>query len=233
MGVFSDREIREARERDQIVIDPYLPENVKGSSLDVRLGEWFYVTDSASNQDYYNPFDERSVQDYFKGPLRATSNQEWADLHNRKIWYNIPPDHPIIVLRPHERILAHTIEYVGIAYNGTTTMQARSTWGRNGVVVCKDAGWGDPGYINRWTMEIQNDNDVSVPLPVGMRIAQLVFYHMTSSEKNYGDSDKYQVQGSLEELKRSWKPEMMLPRAFRDKIILPESYARLETLRVE
>lgn len=222
MGVFSDREIKAAVGSGQIVIDPYEPANVKGSSLDVRLGEWFFVTDSATNQDYYNPFDEDSVTDYFKGPLKAVSNQAWADHHNRKPWKNIPLDHPIIVLRPHERILAHTIEYVGIAHEGTTTMQARSTWGRNGIVVCKDAGWGDPGYINRWTMEIQNDNDVSVPLPVGMRIAQMVFYHMGKSDKSYGDSDKYQVKGSIAAIKKTWKPEMMLPRAFKDIIELPK-----------
>ncbi len=223
MGVFSDREIKAALKSGQIVIDPYEPANVKGSSVDVRLGEWFYVTDSATNQDYYNPFDVKSVEDYFKGPLKAISNQEWAEHHNRRPWKNIPLNHPIIVLRPHERILAHTVEFAGIAYEGTTTMQARSTWGRNGIVVCKDAGWGDPGYINRWTMEIQNDNDVSVPLPVGMRVAQLVFYHMAKSDKTYGDSDKYQLKGSIKDIKKSWKPEMMLPRAYNDKISLPKN----------
>ncbi|HUC20569.1 MAG TPA: dCTP deaminase [Candidatus Polarisedimenticolaceae bacterium] len=223
MGVFSDREIKAALKSGQIVIDPYLPANVKGSSVDVRLGEWFYVTDSATNQDYYNPFDINSVQDYFKGPLKAISNRDWAEHHNRRPWKNIPLDHPIIVLRPHERILAHTVEFAGIAYEGTTTMQARSTWGRNGIVVCKDAGWGDPGYINRWTMEIQNDNDVSVPLPVGMRVAQLVFYHMAQSDKNYGDGDKYQSKGSIEAIRKTWKPEMMLPQAYNDKITLPDA----------
>ncbi|HEX7259952.1 MAG TPA: dCTP deaminase [Candidatus Saccharimonadia bacterium] len=221
MGVFSDREIKAALKSGQIVIDPFEPANVKGSSVDVRLGEWFYVTDSATNQDYYNPFDAYSVEDYFKGPLKAISNKDWAEHHNRRPWKNIPLNHPIIVLRPHERILAHTVEFAGIAYEGTTTMQARSTWGRNGIVVCKDAGWGDPGYINRWTMEIQNDNDVSVPLPVGMRVAQLVFYHMAKADKTYGESDKYQVKGSIQEVKKAWKPEMMLPRAYTDTISMP------------
>jgi len=158
------------------------------------------------------------VDDYFDGPLEAVPNQEWADLHERKPWKNIPLDHPIIVLRPHERILAHTEEFVGIAYDGTTTMQARSTWGRNGIVVCKDAGWGDPGYISRWTMEIQNDNHVSVPLPTGIRIAQIVFYHMTRARKTYGESDKYQPKGGIEAIKAAWKPSMMLPRAFDDVV---------------
>ncbi len=24
------------------------------------------------------------------------------------------------------------------------------------VAVCLDAGWGDPGYVNRWTLEVYN-----------------------------------------------------------------------------
>jgi deoxycytidine triphosphate deaminase len=42
--------------------------------------------------------------------------------------------------------------------------------------VCFDAGWVDPGYINRLTLEIYNLNEhETVLLPVGERIAQAVF----------------------------------------------------------
>ena len=81
---------------------------------------------------------------------------------------------------------------------GAADMQARSTWGRNGVAVCLDAGWGDPGYINRWTMEIYNMNQhESVVLPVGERIAQMVFYHTGPVEGEYANlTGKYQQAGS-------------------------------------
>jgi hypothetical protein len=32
----------------------------------------------------------------------------------------------------------------------TTMMKARSSLGRNFIEICKCAGWGDVGYINRW-----------------------------------------------------------------------------------
>lgn len=217
-GVFSAEEIREALDTGQIIIDPLVPENIRGSSVDLRLGEWFYSLESPEVYDHYNPLDPESVKRYFKGPFRAEPNAEWCARHGRIPWVNIPEEHPIIVLRPHERILAHTVEYAGIVYGGTTTMQARSTWGRNGIVVCKDAGWGDPGYYSRWTMEIQNDNHVLVPLPVGTRICQLVYYHMTGTAGSYGETGKYQEGTDLEALKAAWTPDAMLPRAYKDEI---------------
>jgi deoxycytidine triphosphate deaminase len=99
-------------------------------------------------------------------------------------------------------------------------MQARSTWGRNGVAVCLDAGWGDPGYINRWTMEIYNMNQHhSVVLPVGERIAQIVFYHTGPVDGQYKQiSGKYQTDtdGDLPKLMQEWRPEHMLPRGYKD-----------------
>lgn len=100
-------------------------------------------------------------------------------------------------------------------------MQARSTWGRNGVAVCLDAGWGDPGYINRWTMEVYNMNQhESVVLPVGERIAQMVFYDTGPVDKEYKKlSGKYQTSASddLQSIIKSWEPSQMLPRAYKDK----------------
>jgi len=124
-------------------------------------------------------------------------------------------------MRPGERILAHTHEFIGIKAPGTSTMQARSTWGRNGVAVCLDAGWGDPGYINRWTMEIYNMNQHhSVLLPVGERIAQIVFHETGEVEGEYSNlSGKYQnyAADDLPNLIKNWRPEQMLPRAFKDE----------------
>src|SRR5690606_34927137 len=141
-----------------IVVYPYIESHVNGSSVDVTLGEWFYRTDRNTHQSIYNPFDEHAVSRYFGGPQQAQPHRQWCEAHGLKMLKNIPPEHPIIVMRPGERILAHTHEFIGIKAPGTSTMQARSTWGRNGVAVCLDAGWGDPGYINRWTMEIYNMN---------------------------------------------------------------------------
>ncbi len=218
MGVYSDKEIKEAVKTGHIVIHPMIEENIKGSSVDVTLGEWFYATESAENYNYYNPFDEQDVNRYFKGPLRAITHSEWCEKYGRKPFKGIPEDQLIIVLRPGERILAHTHEFIGINPPGTTEMKSRSSWGRNGVAACFDAGWGDPGYINRWTMEVYNLNrHESVPIPVGERIAQIIFHHTGEVERHYASDGKYQAGGDVQELVKNWKPESMLPRVFRDK----------------
>ncbi len=219
-GVYSNTQIKDAVKTGHIVFHPYIEEHIAGSSVDVTLGHWFYRTERNSNGGFYNPFDESDTLAYFDGPHAAEVHEMWATRNGRKLFDGIPPDQQIIVLAPGERILAHTHEFIGIKAPGTSTMQARSTWGRNGVAVCLDAGWGDPGYINRWTMEIYNMNQHhSVVLPVGERIAQIVFYHTGPVDGQYKKiSGKYQSHGDqdLRTIINTWRPEQMLPRAYKD-----------------
>jgi dCTP deaminase len=226
MGVYSNTEIQEAIDDGHIVFHPYQPSHINGSSVDVTLGEWFYRTDSKSESAVYNPFDESDVNAYFGKPQKAILHKDWCKQTGEKPFANIPDDHPIIVLEPGERILAHTHEFIGIKAPGTTSMQSRSTWGRNGVACCFDAGWGDPGYINRWTMEIYNLNQRhSVVLPVGERIAQIVFQHTGEVSGEYSNlSGKYQTETNLDDLIKNWSPEQMLPRAYKDQRTLPKEF---------
>lgn len=221
MAVFSNRQIREAVASSHIVIHPFVDEYVRGSSYDVTLGHWFYSVKAPSDLGVYNPFDEHDVNRYFEGPHHSIEHQAWCEQHGRRLFPGIPADHPIIVLRPGERVLGHTHEFIGIRPPGTCTLAARSTWGRNGVAVCLDAGWGDPGYVNRWTLEIYNMNQYeSVVLPVGERIAQFVFYDTGQVDGEYAsNSGKYQSSDSddLSSIIREWRPELMLPRAFKDE----------------
>jgi hypothetical protein len=55
---------------------------------------------------------------------------------------------------------------------------------------------------------------------VGRRIAQIVFFETGPIlENNYAKSGKYQSGDSLAALKKTWKPEMMLPRLYIDRDI--------------
>ena len=112
---------------------------------------------------------------------------------------------------------------------GAYELKSRSSWGRNGVAVCFDAGWVDPGYINRLTLEIYNLNQrETVLLPVGERIAQAVFHETGPVEGKYGEgrddgfSGKYQQGTDIELLIKTWSPDMMLPKAYRDQRVMPE-----------
>lgn len=220
MSVLSNTDIKAAIKTGQLIFHPYIEEHIAGSSVDVTLGMWYYRTERSNLGGVYNPFDPQNVARYFDGPYQAETHQDWCNKHGRKLFEGIPADHPVIVLEAGERILAHTHEFIGIKGNATSTMQARSTWGRNGVAVCLDAGWGDPYYVNRWTMEIYNMNQRdAVVLPVGERIAQMVFYTTGPVESEYHHlSGKYQLTpaSELQQLIATWKPEQMLPRAYKD-----------------
>src|SRR3990167_125036 len=221
MSVYSNVQINEAIKSGHIICHPLVKKNVAGSSIDVTLGEWYYRTERTGVSGFYNPFDKGDVSRYFDGPFKAEIHKNWAKANGRHLFEGIPSNQPIIVVRPGERLLGHTHEFIGIKAPGTSTLQARSTWGRNGVAVCIDAGWGDPGYINRWTLEVYNMNQhESVVLPVGERIAQMVFYETGPVDGEYKElSGKYQtgLSGDLDKLIREWRPEHMLPRAYKDQ----------------
>lgn len=228
MSVYSNREIRQAIKDGTIVCTPLDEDNISEASIDFTLGYYFYKQEYDELSRVYNPFDENDVARYFKGPLEAIAHEEWCDKYGYKTFKNIPLDHPIIVLKPGERILAHTHEFIGIRpEGGAAEVKSRSSWGRNGVAVCFDAGWIDPGYINRITLEIYNLNKhESVVLPVGERVGQIVFHKTGVVDGDYSDgrggrSGKYQHTSDLDELIKSWRPEMMLPRAFKDERQLP------------
>jgi len=224
-GVYSNTQIIDAIAKGHIIQYPAAPELINAGSIDVRLGHHFYRTDIQDGERVYNLFDEADIARYFGEPLAAQPLKELGklkELINEETLRNIDPNQPVILMRPHERILAHTHEFIGIKAPGASSMQAKSTTGRNGIVVCKDAGWGDPGYINRWTMEIQNDNDEYLPLQVGMPIAQIVFYHTGEVTGDYTTlTGNYQTSTNLEELVAHWHPSQMLPKSNRMKVSLP------------
>lgn len=86
----------------------------------------------------------------------------------------------------------------------------------DGLMVLNCAGWGDVGYINRWTMEITNvSEDYYIPLLVGERIAQIIFFDAEGCEGDYADTGNYQTTTNIEQLKSNWEPSSMLPRTKR------------------
>ena len=231
MSVLSDRDIFEARKSGEIIIDPFVPEHVKGSSYDVRVGHYYYETERNVKGGIYNPFDQASVMRYFGSVKEAVTHEQFLDETHLRRLEGIPLDHKIIVIGAGQRILAHTHEFIGSVPGSdiTTMMKARSSTGRNGFSVCHDAGWGDPGYFNRWTMEIQNINrEHPLPLPVGTRVGQIVFFNTGIVEIPYRSKyqrDSYEglpASVALERIKANWKPDDMLPKTYEDEITAPE-----------
>lgn len=218
----SDRKILEEMKKGDIIITPFKKENLATSSYDVSLGE-FYFRESRPMHLYniYNIYNKKHT-DHVWGTTPYKAEKAKDVFRNIKFdFIGINPDEKIILLEPGETILAHTEEFIGGKHHITTMMKARSSLGRNFIEVCKCAGWGDVGYTNRWTMEVTNNSShYSIPLVVGRRIAQIIFFETGPIlEGNYTKSGKYQDTENINEIKKRWKPESMLPKLYNDRDI--------------
>lgn len=224
MSVLSKPQVLKHIKEGNIVISPFNLQNVANSSYDVRLGRYFYRQKEIKRSQVLNPFYEKSIRRMYDEVEEAVLVSEIKSKLNP--FYGLKPKDKVILISPNETILAHTIEFIG-GKNGTkelpavtTEMRARSSMGRIGIAVCKCAGWGDIGYVNRWTMEITNFSNNIIPLPVGIRIAQIIF-HQTESvpeiDKYADKGGKYQTSNDIKQLEKSWKPEDMLPKLYKDK----------------
>ena len=207
--------------KGNIIIEPFKPDNLKTTSYDVTLGDWFFKENRPEGRTtIHNMYDDASVALIWSGPHKAISAKELKKHTKLPELKNIGDSEKVILLGPGETILGHTLEFIGGRNVCVTKMYARSSLGRNFIEVCKDAGWGDIGYFNRWTMEITNNSQhYSIPLVVGRRIAQIVFYETAPLETatDYAlESGKYQTSQSLAELKKTWNPHMMIPRMHLD-----------------
>lgn len=203
-----------------VVIDPFDPRKLKTTSYDVSLGDWFWREGHPEGRaSVHNLYDEDSTRRVWQGPYGA----EEAHVVSARLgmeFKNVNSDHKIVLLRPGETILAHTEEFIGGREKVVAKMYARSSMGRNFVEVCKDAGWGDVGYFNRWTMEVTNNSQYfTIPLVVGRRIGQIVFYEvepLKDTPDYVGEGGKYQHSQDIGEVKASWNPEMMIPQMHKD-----------------
>ena len=216
----SDKKILEEKKRGNIVIEPFKRAHLSTSSYDVTLGEWFFREQPPNYYlNHYNIFNKKHT-DYVWG-TKALRAQKAKGVFKRFAafeWSGIKPDYRVILIEPGETILAHTNEFIGGRRVITTMMKARSSLGRVFVSVCKCAGWGDVGFTSRWTMEITNSSrHYAIPLVVNMRIAQIVFFYTGEILKNdYTKTGKYQSEVDLQKIKKSWRPETMLPRLHQD-----------------
>lgn len=221
--VLSDRDIKLAKNEGRIIIEPYDESQLTSCAYDVRLGH--NVIRSRSQQRWNavcNISTGLSWLYHFVLSFWNTPTNPWESTYD----YWGVPEKPVsrngvlgFIVQPGELLLGHTVEYIGSTRGSelTTMMKARSSIGRIGLTVCACAGLGDVAYFSIWCMEIKNHSDTAIFLPVGVRVAQIVFMHAKGAEQNYTDKGRYQNNDNLKDVIHNWTPTSLYPRLYLSK----------------
>jgi dCTP deaminase len=173
--VLSDRTIKEELAKGRLVIDPLDEQDIQPASVDVHLDRVFRVF-KVSSRPY---IDVREPMD---------------DLTDEVV---IDADRPFFI-HPGEFVLASTLEVVTLPDDILAQVEGKSSLGRIGLLIHATAGFVDPGWTGKLTLELSNVAKMPIALHFGMKIGQLSFLRMsTPVDRPYGSPglrSKYQGQ---------------------------------------
>lgn len=162
--VLSDRTIRLELASGRIVIDPVDADDIQPSSVDLHLGDDFQVFRN-SRYPYIDPACEQ-------------------DGLTERVTANVAEP---FVLHPGEFALGTTVERIGLPDDLVGRLEGKSSLGRLGLLIHSTAGYVDPGWDGRLTLELSNVANLPILLVPGMKIGQISFSQMTTPvDRPYG-----------------------------------------------
>lgn len=186
--VLSDHTIKLEIAKGRIVVDPLDPDDIQPSSIDLRLGEDFQVFRN-SRHPYIDPA------------------REQVGLTERVLASVEEP----FVLHPGEFALGTTVERITLPDDIVGRLEGKSSLGRLGLLIHSTAGYVDPGWDGRLTLELSNVANLPILLVPGMKIGQISFSQMTSSvDRPYGHPElgsKYrgQLEATPSKMHLNWQ----------------------------
>ncbi|KID27839.1 dCTP deaminase [Prauserella rugosa] len=173
--LLSDRDLRKELDAGRLKVDPYGPQMLQPSSIDVRLDRFFRVFDNTK----YTHIDPSLQQDELTSLVEKTEGEAF-------------------VLHPGEFVLGSTFELFTLPDDLAGRLEGKSSLGRLGLLTHSTAGFIDPGFDGHITLELSNVANLPITLWPGMKIGQLCLFRLTSAaEHPYGSSEagsKYQGQ---------------------------------------
>ena len=188
--LLSSTDYKKLLSKGEIIIDPYPSEEAMGpASVDLTLGNEFLIF----NEKYYP-----KVNRQYRHTAPAYKEECVVDIKNpeyfKDLYIHVKKDS--IILYPGDFILGTTRERVAIPGNIAAILSGRSSLGRLGIQVHATAGFIDPGFDGKITLEISNISPVPIKLYAGMRIGQLHFYRLSSNaDVLYSDKTKTKYSG--------------------------------------
>jgi dCTP deaminase len=198
VSVLSDRDIRDRisfdgyppnyrqtfSERQLLRIDPFDDSQIQPASVDLTLSNEFMTYEKrpeVSNLGLTSTYAIDIDRAKEVRPIRYLAS-EWR-------------------LDPHELVLCSTREYVDIPDDIQAQVHGKSSLGRLGLLVHVTAGFIDPGFKGKITLEMYNLNNRPIILRKGKPICQISFMSLTSAaEFPYGHeklNSKYQDQKNV------------------------------------
>jgi dCTP deaminase len=173
--VLSDRSIKEQMMTGRIRIEPFDPDDIQPSSVDLHLSSGFQVFRN-SRYPYIDPTREQA------GLMELVSATEGEPF----------------VLHPGEFVLGATIERIVLPDDIVARLEGKSSLGRLGLLIHSTAGYVDPGWDGTLTLELSNVANLPIVLTPGMPIGQISFSKMTTPvDRPYGTpglGSRYQGQ---------------------------------------
>ena len=164
MPVLSDRTIREELSAGSIVVEPLDDNAIQPASIDLRLDDTFriFIVTTRHYVDVREPVDDLTEL------------------------VTITHDQPFI-LQPGAFCLAATLETITLPDDLVARVDGRSSLGRLGLLVHATAGYVDPGWTGKLTLELSNQSQMPIALYYGMRISQISFFTLSSPvDRPYG-----------------------------------------------
>jgi dCTP deaminase len=175
MTVLSDRSIKQSLGSGRLAIDPLDEDGIQPASVDLRLDRTFRI-------------------------FRITA-RPYVDVHedmdDLTELVEIDAEQPFII-HPGTFCLGTTMETITLPDDIVARVDGKSSLGRLGLLVHATAGYVDPGWTGKLTLELSNQSQMPIALYCGMRIAQISFLSLsTPVDRPYGSpslGSKYQGQ---------------------------------------
>jgi dCTP deaminase len=173
--LLSDRDLRAEIDAGRLGIEPFDEKLLQPSSIDVRLDRFFRVFVNTR----YTHIDPSLQQDELTLLVEPEGDEPF-------------------VLHPGEFVLGSTFEQITLPDDLAGRLEGKSSLGRLGLLTHSTAGFIDPGFTGRITLELSNVANLPITLWPGMKIGQLCLFRLSSpAEHPYGSAgmgSRYQGQ---------------------------------------
>lgn len=166
--LLSDRDILAEIDAGRIGINPWDPEMLQPSSIDIRLDRFFRVFENHR----YPHIDPAADQSDLTRMVEPEGDEAF-------------------ILHPGEFVLGSTYEVCSLPDDIAARVEGKSSLGRLGLLTHATAGFVDPGFSGHVTLELANVATLPIKLYPGMKIGQLCFFRLSSPAEHPYGSEKY------------------------------------------